>query len=178
MSESRRRLLQAGLGSLLLPAGPRVQAAPATPPRPEPLARGERVNWPQQPLALLDGSLLDLQALRDQAVVLVFWASYCPFCRRHNPHVQALHRAAAGKPLRVLTASFDRPEAARAYLRQNQYDFPVTLEAKRLAPLFSTRDVLPLTVVVDRGGRLREVIPGEMFAEDVAELIRHADRPA
>ncbi|MBB1160405.1 TlpA disulfide reductase family protein [Aquariibacter albus] len=177
MSEARRRLLQAGLGTLLLPAGAPPKAAPATPPRPDPLARGDRVNWPQ-PLPLLDGGLLDLQALHDQAVVLVFWASYCPFCRRHNPHVQALHRAAAGKPLRVLTASFDRPEAARAYLRQNAYDFPVTLEAKRLAPLFSTRDVLPLTVVIDRGGRLREVIPGEMFAEDVAELIRYADRPA
>ncbi len=173
MSETRRRLLQAGLAGLLGPAVAHGVAAD----RPAPLARGALVTWPE-PLPLLDAAPLEPGALRDQALVLVFWASYCPFCRRHNPNVQALHRAAAGKPLRVLTASFDRPEAARAYLRQNQYDFPVTLEAKRLAPRFSSRDVLPLTVVIDRSGRLREVIPGEMFAEDVAELIRYAERPA
>jgi len=34
--------------------------------------------------------------------------------------------------------------------------------------------VTPLTCVLDRQGRLREVIPGEMFADDVMGLARWA----
>lgn len=36
------------------------------------------------------------------------------------------------------------------------------------------RKVIPLTCVVDRAGRLREVIPGEMFEEDVLDLAKWA----
>lgn len=166
-----------GLGGLPL-AGwlPQAQGRPRPAGLPAPLARGDRVDWP--PLPLLDGGVLPPEAWQDCAAVLVFWASHCPFCRRHTPHVEALHRAAQGRRLRVLTASFDPADKARAYLARGGYTFPVTLEAATLAPRFSARDVLPLTVVVDRSGRLAEIIPGEMFAEDVAALIAHADRPA
>jgi hypothetical protein len=34
--------------------------------------------------------------------------------------------------------------------------------------------VIPLTAVVERSGRLRQVIPGEMFEEDVMEWLRLA----
>ena len=32
--------------------------------------------------------------------------------------------------------------------------------------------MIPLTVVVDRQGRLKQVIPGEMFEEDVLDLLK------
>ena len=34
--------------------------------------------------------------------------------------------------------------------------------------------MIPLTATVDRSGRLQQVIPGEMFEEDVLELTRLA----
>lgn len=166
--------LGGGAAGLLAPAAAQARRRPAG--LPPPLALGERVDWPAE-LPLLDGGSLRPEDWQDRAAVLVFWASHCPFCRRHNPHVQALHRAAQGRRLRVLTASFDPADKARAYLAQGRYDFPVTLQAAALAPRFSARDVLPLTVVVGRDGRLAEVIPGEMFAEDVAGLIAYAERP-
>jgi hypothetical protein len=41
-----------------------------------------------------------------------------------------------------------------------------------MAQALSTRRLVPLTVTVDRSGRLRQVIPGEMFEADVLELAR------
>src|SRR5260370_33884842 len=41
-------------------------------------------------LARMDGSTLSLGDLRGQPAVLVFWASWCPFCREEAPHVNKL----------------------------------------------------------------------------------------
>lgn len=130
--------------------------------------------WPE--LVLLDGTRLSARELQGHAVVLVVWATHCPFCLRHNAHVDKLHRASAGRPLRVVTAALDRdPDAVRAYLRRTGYAFPVTLDAEPLRAALQLRKVIPLTCTFDRAGRLLQRIPGEMFEEDVLELRRLAD---
>ena len=78
-------------------------------------------------------------------------------------------------PLRVLAVAQDSDaELVRAYVREHRYHFPVTLDSAALRPLFSQRQIIPLTCVVDRAGKLREVLPGEMFEEDLLEMTRWA----
>jgi thiol-disulfide isomerase/thioredoxin len=140
--------------------------------RGEPAAAGERVAWPE--VTLLDGTRFGAAQAAGQAVVAVFWSTTCPFCRRHNPHVEKLHRAAraAGRPLTVLGIARDRDAAAvRAHARERGYTFLITLDSAPLAAALSQRNLIPLTVTVDRQGRLKQVIPGEMFEEDVMELL-------
>ena len=43
-----------------------------------------------------------------------------------------------------------------------------------LAAALAARRVIPLTLLVDRQGRLKQAIPGEMFEEDVMELLTFA----
>ena len=170
MNLPRRTLLRSGL---LLAGGTgaglvsrSVSAAdPATP------------AWPA--LRLLDGTLLEPDtAWRGDAIVLVLWATWCPFCKRHNEHVQALHRAAAGRPLRVLGATLDKdPELVRRHVRERGYGFPVTLDGPLLRDRFQLPKTIPVTATFDRRGRLVQRIPGEMFEEDVLALARLADGP-
>jgi thiol-disulfide isomerase/thioredoxin len=137
---------------------------------------GGPVAWPA--IDLLDGPRLEPSAWQDTAAVLVFWATHCPFCRRHNAHLEKLHRAVAGRPLRVIAASLDRdPGVVRRYLQTQGYTFPVTMQGESLRPLFTARRVIPLTVTIDRRGRVSTPIPGEMFEEDVLDLARLADAP-
>lgn len=158
----RRRLMLAALGSGL------PVAAPAALPS---------FEWP--PIPLLDGSILQPTDWRDTAAVVVFWSTTCPFCRRHNEHVDKLHRANSGRPLRVLGVATDADaNLVRRYLAERRHTFPVTMEAARLRPLFTTRNVIPMTCTVDRSGHRVATVPGEMFEEDVMEFSRLADRPA
>lgn len=137
---------------------------------------GQPVAWPE--VALLDGSRWGPAQAAGQAVVVVFWSTTCPFCRRHNQHVQKLVRAATGLPLTVLGVARDRDaEAVRRYAAQQGYSFAVTLQHAPLAAVISARSVIPLTATVDRQGRLKHVIPGEMFEEDVMELLKLAEGP-
>jgi len=92
-----------------------------------PAAPGEAVAWPE--VTLLDGSRFGPAQAAGRALVVVFWSTTCPFCRRHNEHVEKLHRAAAG---RRMLASFD-PRAWR---------LPAALVAACVAvSLSATRDV-------------------------------------
>lgn len=156
----RRRLLaSAALAPLSLP----VLAAPE---------RGDLVQWPAR-VALLDGQ--PWQATPGQAVVAVFWSLHCGFCERHNVHVEKLHRAAGGKALTVLSVVSERDvEAIRRRMAQRGWTFPVTHEREPLLAALGARRSVPLTVTIDRQGRLRERIPGEMFEADVLELLKLA----
>jgi len=157
-----RRLCVLGPWALL--AGT-ARAAPAAP--------GAAVAWPAR-IALIGGSELRAADLRQRLVVVVFWSTTCPFCRRHNQHVEKLHRAAlaANAPLTVLGVARERDAAAVArYAQQQGYSFPITLDDAALSAALSQRRMIPLTAVVQRDGTLRQVLPGEMFEEDVMELL-------
>lgn len=138
--------------------------ASATPAKP-----GEKVRWPE--VKLLDGRTWSAEQAQGQAVIVVFWSTTCPFCLRHNAHLEQLRRALAGQPVQILTAARDRDaQAVQRYLQRHGYGFAVTMDHAPLAEALSTRKVIPLTVLVDRQGRLKQVIPGEMFEEDVMAL--------
>ena len=113
--------------------------------------------------------------------MVVFWTTTCPFCRRHNQHLDKLHRAAlaAASPLRVLGVARERDAAAvRRYAQAQGYSFDITLDHAPLAAALSERKVIPLTAYVDRHSRLQQVLPGEMFEEDVMEFLLLAQKGA
>lgn len=146
-----------------------AQAAPALP--------GQVVQWPA--VTLLDGRALTAAELHSKPAVVVFWTTTCPFCRRHNQHVEKLHRAAlaAASPLRVLGVARERDAAlVRRYAQAQGYSFDITLDHAPLAAALTERKMIPLTASVDRQGRLQQVLPGEMFEEDVMELLALAQK--
>ncbi|HLR13712.1 MAG TPA: TlpA family protein disulfide reductase, partial [Burkholderiaceae bacterium] len=63
---------------------------------------------------------------------------------------------------------------ARNYLDEHGYTFPVTMETPELLEVFGKRRVIPMVFVITPDGKVAEAIPGEMFEEDVLELINYA----
>ena len=136
-------------------------------------AAGAPVVWPR--VRLLDGRPLPAPALQHKAAVIVFFATTCAYCGRHNQHVQRLLQASAGLPLQVLGVAHDRQaDAVQRHMAAQGWTFDVSLDERPLHAVLSERRITPLTCVLDRQGRLREVIPGEMFADDVMGLARWA----
>ena len=161
MALDRRRMLATVAAGALAAAGRPARAAPASP--------GEAVRWPQ--VRLLDGARWSAAQAEGKAVVAVFWSSTCPYCRRHNAHVEKLRQAASGRPLELITiARDDDPATVQRLLSRQGWQFAVTLDQAAMRDALSTRNMIPLTVTVDRQGRLKQVIPGEMFEEDVLDL--------
>ena len=137
---------------------------------------GTPIEWPV--IELLDGTTLAPAAWPGMAAVVVFWATHCPFCKRHNAHVEKLYRATKGQPVRILTLAEDgNADLVRQHMRSHGYGFPVALSDGVLRRRMTTRRIIPMTCVVDRDGRLRQAIPGEMSEDDVMGLAQAALRP-
>lgn len=161
VSRYGRLLLAAGM---LAAAAAHAQAPPKV---------GDKLVMPE--VLLLDGTRLSAADFAGKPLVIEYWASWCPYCARQNPHLQKLTEAARDKGLRVLTVSIDKDEqAARDYIAKHGYTFGVAMDSEALRAVFGKRRVIPEVFVLDASGKLVEDIPGEMFEEDVLELLRHA----
>ena len=65
-----------------------------------------------------------------KAVVVVFWSTTCPFCRRHNAHVReaAPGRGRPAAAVLVTSRASAMPTAVRRYLARQGWQFAVTLD--------------------------------------------------
>lgn len=168
MWSSRFAMVLAGVG---LAASVAV-AAPAQ----SDVAVGDAVALPE--IRLLDGRVLPEGYFKGKPVILEYWASWCPYCSRQNPYLQKLWEQARDKGLEVLAVSIDRNDAdAAAYLRKHGYTFPVAMETPALRQALGKRKVIPYILVIKADGKVAERIPGEMFEEDVLDLIKYAPAP-
>jgi thiol-disulfide isomerase/thioredoxin len=160
----RPSALHQSLLALLLALAPLLGGAATTP---------ATVRWSD--IQLVDGRVLKASELAGKTVVVEFWASWCPFCAKQNPHIEKLHRAQGGKGLVVLTFTLDRTdEAARAYLKSHGYTFAAARSSREVESWFGGRRTLPEVYVVDPTGRIVFRETGEMFEEDIAALARFA----
>ncbi len=158
-----------------LPFAPSAQtAAPAAAPTAAPTAApAQPIAWP--PIVLLDGGTLAPDSWRGQAAVVVFWETTCPFCKRHNAHLDKLFRATRGQRLRILSVALDTDEQlVRRYMQTNGYVFPVAMDGGQLRQRLTSRRVIPMTCVLDRQGALVQALAGEMFEEDLMDFARLA----
>lgn len=125
--------------------------------------------WPA--IDLIDGRQWRPGDWKGTAAVMVVFATWCPFCARHNAHIEALYRKTLSQPVRVFGAALDQTaESVKNYMRERNFSFPVTLQGAQLQALVTDRKVIPMTFTVSRTGQPGVPIPGEMFAEDVAAL--------
>ena len=157
---SRRQVLAAATATLAL-SSIAAWAVPAASTAP--------IDW--SGLRLLDDQGDGPAHWANLPVVVVFWATWCPYCKRHNAHVEKLYQYSQRQGFRVLgvTDETDREKIAHSVLVQ-QIHFPIALAASAFRTQFTSRRVLPLTCVVSAAGRLLQAIPGEMAFEDVMSL--------
>lgn len=158
---------------LLLKASAASAAGACWPAGAAPAQQGQPVAWPA--VQLLGGGALSPEDWQGRVGVVVFWSLTCGFCRRHNQHLEKLHRVALAQrlPLTVLGAVHERdPAAVARHVQQQGYSFPQTLDLAPLAAALTQRRLTPITAVVNRQGRLQTVWPGEMSEDDVMQLLQ------
>lgn len=106
-------------------------------------------------LTTVDGKRLALDSLQGQVVVLNFWASWCPPCRRELPHLDALQSSLAGRGARVVAISIDEEAGnVQRFARAQRLSLPLYHDGPdRLARRLDLPHV-PFTIVLDRQGEV------------------------
>jgi cytochrome c biogenesis protein CcmG/thiol:disulfide interchange protein DsbE len=113
-------------------------------------------NAPDFGLPDRSGTLQSLSAFRDRVVVLNFWATWCKPCRQEMPALNAIAREYATRGVTVLGVAMDERgwAAVSPFLSQFPVTYPILMGNPRVARDYGGLKTLPLTVFIDRGGRI------------------------
>lgn len=118
---------------------------------------------PDLSLVTLGGETVSISNLHGRAVLLNFWASWCPPCRAEMPAIQAVHEEYAERGLVVLAVNAtaqDSRAAAESFAAEYGLTFPILLDPAGDANRIYRIGSLPTTFFIDPDGIIREMVIG------------------
>ena len=87
-------------------------------------------------------------------VLVNFWATWCPPCRKEMPDLQALYDQFKDQGLVILGISDEDATKVRPFIAQQKIAYPILLDPGRTVNDLFRIDSIPKTFVYDRGGKL------------------------
>lgn len=135
----------------------------------------------QAPVTAPSLELRDLQGVRvrigdykGKVVLLNFWATWCPPCRAEIPELVRWQREYRNRGLQVIGITYP-PETVsevRRFTQRAKINYPVALGTEATKLLFTPSDALPVTVVIDSEGNVKDLIEGIVFPEEFDQRIK------
>ena len=117
---------------------------------------------PSLDLGLLEGGAIDLAAHRGKdVVVLDFWASWCPPCRKSLPIMAGLSKAYAGRGAVVYGINLGEDAAVvQDFVQRQGIALPIALDPNRAAAQSYQVTSIPQSVIIGKDGIIQEVHVG------------------
>jgi peroxiredoxin len=105
-------------------------------------------------LADLEGKPWSLKSLQGKVVLVNFWATWCPPCRKEMPDLEALFKEFQKQGLVILAISDEEASKVKAFIAERGISYTVLLDpGRKVNTLFHVMGI-PKTFIYDRGGRL------------------------
>jgi cytochrome c biogenesis protein CcmG/thiol:disulfide interchange protein DsbE len=105
------------------------------------------------------------QSVKQNPIVLDFWATWCGPCRAELPHLQNLSQKYQGQVAFYGVNSSDPAKITAAFAKQNNLTFPMLSDTDHHVAFLYGADSIPLMIVIDTHGKVRSVTDG--YSEDV-----------
>jgi peroxiredoxin len=103
-----------------------------------------------------DGRQVRLSDFKGKVVVLDFWATWCPPCRKEIPGFVALHNELQSKGVEVVGVSLDDDwEPVRPFMSSFDITYTIVLGDQDVADRYGNVRSIPTTFVIDRDGIIR-----------------------
>jgi peroxiredoxin len=102
----------------------------------------------------LHGNRWHLRELKGKVVLVNFWATWCPPCRKEMPDLQALYDKYQEQGFVVLSISDEEPAKVQPFITERKITYPVLLDPGRKVNEEFQVEGIPKTFVYDREGKL------------------------
>ena len=123
-------------------------------------------------LVLFSGEQLPLADLRGQAVMVDFWASWCPPCRKEAPVLAQVHLEYRDRGVEFLgVAIWDSEEAARSHIQRYGVAYPNGLDVKGRVAIDYGVAGIPEKFFIDSSGRVVKRFVGPMTPQRLRSVL-------
>ena len=102
----------------------------------------------------LKGVSWSLKSLRGKVVLVNFWATWCPPCRKEMPDMEALYRRFHPRGLIILAISDEDAGKVGPFIEAQKYSYPVLLDPGRKVNQLFAVEGIPKSFLYGRDGKL------------------------
>lgn len=117
------------------------------------------------------GAQQPFSAWKGKVLVVNFWATWCPPCRKEIPAFSVLSRKYAGKGVQFVGISIDTAKNVASFQAKQAVDYPLVIGDPSLVQLTeelgNSAQGLPFTLVIDRGGNISLIKLGELSEQEL-----------
>jgi peroxiredoxin len=131
---------------------------------------------PDFTLKTLDGKTLKLSDLRGKAVVLNFWATWCPPCKVELPWFVDLQKQYGPQGLQVVGISEDEggKDKVAAFVKEMGVNYTIAVDDNSVSEKYGDVEDLPTTFYIDRDGKIVQFAMGLVDRSEIEEKMKVA----
>lgn len=164
----------AGTTGITVTAPPSAVQTPAAATTVPPVVKG---NAPDFAVYDSSGNTVKLSDYLGKAVVLNFWASWCPPCKAEMPDFQSMYTKYSSQNvvflmINMTDGSRETKATATAYLNSNGFTFKPIFDTKQSASTAYGVSSIPQTVFITKGGDISSKNIGQISASALENGIK------
>ncbi len=129
-------------------------------------------------LKSVDGKTIKLTDYKGKIVILDFWATWCPPCRRGIPDLISIQKEYKKKVV-VIGISLDRDKTIKdvpGFMKEYGVNYPVVYGDDKIVVDYGGIRSIPTSFVVDQKGNIVDMhvglVPKDVFVSKIKELLK------
>ena len=121
----------------------------------------------------INGKIVKLSDFRGKAVVLNFWATWCPPCKTESPWFEDLQNKYGDQGLAVVGVALDDSSDSdiASFAKEMKMNYPVLLGKEETSDLYGGVEALPTTFYIDRNGKIVTAVPGLIDRKEIEDNV-------
>ena len=131
---------------------------------------------PDFSLTNIDGQKASLTDFKGKAVILNFFASWCPPCREEIPDFITLQKTYGDKGFTFVGVSLVNVSESKDFAAKMGINYPVLIDDGKVSNLYGPVRSIPTTYIIGKDGKIVKMYIGarnkETFEADIKELLK------